>query len=141
MYWPGVTAAARDRAGTEAEPAPGERAAGVNPAAPITPVPPPRGPRGGTLTRAGAARVPELRPMPHLLPCREDPELFFAEAPADVETAKAMCGHCPTRAGCLAGALQRQEPWGVWGGELVLRGEVVPRKRPRGRPRKTEVAA
>ena len=34
------------------------------------------------------------------------------------------------------GALERREPWGVWGGELLLRGIVVPRKRPRGRPRK-----
>nr|MDQ3359634.1 WhiB family transcriptional regulator [Actinomycetota bacterium] len=30
---------------------------------------------------------------------------------------------------------------GVWGGQLVLQGTVVPRKRPRGRPRKNPVAA
>ncbi|HEX6577357.1 MAG TPA: WhiB family transcriptional regulator, partial [Jiangellaceae bacterium] len=35
----------------------------------------------------------------------------------------------------------RREPWGVWGGELFISGVVVARKRPRGRPRKTEVAA
>jgi WhiB family transcriptional regulator, redox-sensing transcriptional regulator len=29
----------------------------------------------------------------------------------------------------------------VWGGEVFLRGEIVPFKRPRGRPRKTTVAA
>ena len=58
-----------------------------------------------------------------------------------VETAKAMCRGCAVRLACLAGALERQEPWGVWGGELFLRGTVVPRKRPRGRPRKTDVAA
>jgi WhiB family transcriptional regulator, redox-sensing transcriptional regulator len=75
------------------------------------------------------------------LPCREDPELFFAEAPADVEYAKALCRGCPVRIACFAGAVERREPWGVWGGELFLRGEVVPRKRPRGRPRKDEVAA
>ena len=40
-----------------------------------------------------------------------------------------------------AGALERREPWGVWGGELFLQGVVIPRKRPRGRPRKNEVAA
>ena len=28
----------------------------------------------------------------------------------------------------------------MWGGELVERGVVVPRKRPMGRPRKAEVA-
>jgi len=75
------------------------------------------------------------------LPCTEDPELFFAESPQDVETAKAMCRECRARIACLTGALERREPWGVWGGELLLRGAIVPRKRPRGRPRKTEVAA
>lgn len=75
------------------------------------------------------------------LPCRSDPDLFFAESPEDVESAKALCRGCPARLACLAGATRRREPWGVWGGELFLRGEIVPRKRPRGRPRKTEVAA
>ena len=75
------------------------------------------------------------------LPCADDPELFFAESPDDVETAKALCRECPARIACLAGALERLEPWGVWGGELFLRGSIVPRKRPRGRPRKTDVAA
>ena len=75
------------------------------------------------------------------LPCTEDPELFFAESPEDVETAKALCVGCAARMACLAGAMERREPWGVWGGELFLRGQIVPRKRPRGRPRKTEVAA
>lgn len=74
-------------------------------------------------------------------PCREDPDLFFAESPDDVEFAKELCRGCPARIACLAGAIQRREPWGVWGGELFLRGEIVPRKRPRGRPRKSEVAA
>jgi len=73
------------------------------------------------------------------LPCRsEDPELYFAESPSDVELAKAICQACPVRAECLAGALERREPWGVWGGELFLSGVVIPRKRPRGRPRKNE---
>ena len=74
------------------------------------------------------------------LPCRRnDPELFFAESPVDVETAKALCVDCPIRTECLAGALDRREPWGVWGGELFIAGVVVARKRPRGRPRKHPV--
>ncbi len=74
--------------------------------------------------------------------CRQDPDLFFAEAPADVEAAKAVCHDCPVREQCLADALERREPWGVWGGELLVSGKVVPRKRPRGRPRKNpEVVA
>ena len=75
-----------------------------------------------------------------VLPCwTEDPDLFFAESPADVETAKALCVSCPLRARCLSEALARREPWGVWGGELVVSGVVVPRKRPRGRPRKNDL--
>jgi WhiB family redox-sensing transcriptional regulator len=75
------------------------------------------------------------------LPCRSnDAELWFAESPADVELAKGLCRECPVRAECLAGALERREPWGVWGGELFLQGVVIPRKRPRGRPRKNEAA-
>jgi WhiB family transcriptional regulator, redox-sensing transcriptional regulator len=75
------------------------------------------------------------------LPCRvQDPELWFAETPAELELAKSYCLDCPVRAACLAGAIDRREPWGVWGGEIFERGVVIPRKRPRGRPRK-EVAA
>jgi WhiB family redox-sensing transcriptional regulator len=77
-----------------------------------------------------------------LIPCREhDAELWFAEAEAEVEAAKALCRECPIREGCLAGALSRQEPWGVWGGEVFIGGVAVPRKRGRGRPRKDESSA
>ncbi|MFE6985542.1 WhiB family transcriptional regulator [Streptomyces griseus] len=76
------------------------------------------------------------------VPCRSyDPEVFFAESPADVEYAKSLCRTCPLVEACLAGAKDRREPWGVWGGELFVQGVVVARKRPRGRPRKTPVAA
>jgi WhiB family transcriptional regulator, redox-sensing transcriptional regulator len=74
------------------------------------------------------------------LPCTGNPDLFFAEAPADLEEAKALCRGCRARINCLQGALDRREHWGVWGGELLLQGMIVPRKRPRGRPRKTDPA-
>ena len=31
------------------------------------------------------------------LPCLGDPDLFFAERPADLEQAKALCVDCPIR--------------------------------------------
>jgi WhiB family transcriptional regulator, redox-sensing transcriptional regulator len=71
------------------------------------------------------------------LPCwAHDPDLFFAELPHEVEVAKSVCARCPLRDECLSGALARREPYGVWGGQLVILGAVVARKRPRGRPRK-----
>ena len=119
MYGPGTAAVAADTAGFEAVSAPES----VRPG----------------LTEVTRAVVPTARSTQ--LPCTDDPELFFAESPEDVESAKALCVGCAARMACLAGARERREPWGVWGGELFLRGQVVPRKRPRGRPRKTEVAA
>ncbi len=79
--------------------------------------------------------------MAAVIPCRKDPDLWFAESPPDVELAKSLCRECPVRLECLAGALDRREPWGVWGGELFVAGAVVAHKRPRGRPRKSRVAA
>ena len=91
--------------------------------------------------REASASVPDTTGLSLDLPCTEDPELFFAESPQDVEQAKALCRGCRARLACLAGALERREPWGVWGGELLLRGAVIPTKRARGRPRKDSIAA
>ena len=71
------------------------------------------------------------------LPCLEnDADLWFAQEPGAVETAKALCRGCRVRRSCLATALERAEVHGVWGGELVIDGVVVPYKRGPGRPRK-----
>lgn len=79
------------------------------------------------------------RIMDSLLPCRtNDPELWFAEHTGEIERAKALCRECPLQNGCFTGALERREPWGVWGGEVFVDGAVVARKRGRGRPRKSE---
>lgn len=71
------------------------------------------------------------------VPCQVgDADLWFAEKPVDLARAKALCAGCPIRRECLAAALQRQEPWGVWGGEIIESGKIIAGKRPRGRPRK-----
>jgi WhiB family transcriptional regulator, redox-sensing transcriptional regulator len=76
------------------------------------------------------------------LPCHTaDPELYFSEDELQVAEAKSLCGGCPVRAQCLEGALSRQEPAGVWGGELFEDGRIIAKKRKAGRPSLQEVAA
>ena len=73
-----------------------------------------------------------------ILTIREDPtnleaacrdpgllDVFFSEAPGKIAHAKSICAECPIREWCLEGALERSEPCGVWGGELVRNGHVV----------------
>jgi hypothetical protein len=62
--------------------------------------------------------------------------LFFSDELLDIARAKAICARCTLRAECLDGALERAEPWGVWGGELIENGQLVVNTRPRGRPPK-----
>ena len=67
-----------------------------------------------------------------MLPCHVgDPDLWFADSPAALERAKALCADCPIRRECLAAALKRAEPWGVRGGEIFDRGSLVSSNRPR----------
>jgi WhiB family redox-sensing transcriptional regulator len=76
------------------------------------------------------------------LPCHTaDPELYFSEDEMQVLEAKSLCGGCPVRTQCLEGALSRQEPAGVWGGELFEDGRIIAKKRKAGRPSLKEVAA
>ena len=62
--------------------------------------------------------------------------LFFSDEEIELARAKAICGRCGLRERCLDGAVERQEPYGVWGGKLVLDGVPVEMKRGRGRPPK-----
>jgi WhiB family redox-sensing transcriptional regulator len=62
--------------------------------------------------------------------------LFFSDDLVDIGRAKAICTKCALRDNCLADAVHREEPWGVWGGELLLNGRIVTSKRACGRPPK-----
>ncbi len=75
------------------------------------------------------------------LPCQTAEADWFAEHGHVLERAKAACGPCPLREACLRAALDRREPWGVWGGQILVDGVVVTAKRGRGRPRKHLVPA
>jgi WhiB family redox-sensing transcriptional regulator len=68
------------------------------------------------------------------LPCSDNVALWFSDQPADLELAKASCQTCPLLRPCLAGAVERAEPAGVWGGEIFEKGRIIAFKRPRGHP-------
>ncbi|TPW11368.1 MAG: putative WhiB family transcriptional regulator, partial [Acidimicrobiaceae bacterium] len=48
--------------------------------------------------------------------------LFFSDDVLSIARAKAICSKCKLAPSCLDGALDRAEPWGVWGGELIDSG-------------------
>lgn len=64
--------------------------------------------------------------------------LFFSEQLDDIARAKAICALCPVMEPCLQGAIDRREPWGVWGGQLFFNGKILAFKRKRGRPPKNQ---
>ncbi len=63
-------------------------------------------------------------------------DVFFSEELQDIARAKQICAGCEAIAPCLEGAIERREPWGVWGGQLFLNGRILATKRRRGRPPK-----
>ena len=76
----------------------------------------------------------QARALDELLPCRrQNARLWFSDLPAELRLAKAYCQPCPLRHVCLAGAVERHEPHGVWGGEIFARGAIIAEKRPPGR--------
>lgn len=84
----------------------------------------------------------QARALADPLPChRENPQLWFSDLPADLQLAKAYCQPCPMLRACLAGAVERGEPHGVWGGEIFARGAIIAEKRARGRPPRRAGAA
>lgn len=70
------------------------------------------------------------------LPCQTTKaDLWFAETPREQQQAKHLCGGCRIRRQCLAGALHRREPCGIWGGEIFYKGTIVAEQPTRGRRR------
>jgi len=82
----------------------------------------------------------QARALDEPLPCHcENPQLWFSDQPAELQLAKEYCQPCAMRRVCLAGAVERQEPHGVWGGEIFNRGVIITEKRSRGRPSRAGV--
>lgn len=76
--------------------------------------------------------------------CRDETgsltELFFSDQIPDIIWAKEICSSCVLIDACLEGAIERREPWGVWGGQLFHNGRILAQKRKRGRPPKNRPA-
>lgn len=79
----------------------------------------------------------DLHPEAESPPCvGGQADKFFSDVPHEMEYAKKLCISCRQQIPCLTGALDRREPWGVWGGEILQAGVVIAHKRGPGRPRK-----
>ena len=93
---------------------------------------------------AAAGRLPAVAPRTSVdveieqhARCRDQrgslTHLFFSDDLIELARARAICSICPVRTACLARALEREEPYGVWGGEVLISGHVA-EKRAHGRP-------
>lgn len=83
----------------------------------------------------------ELVPAFTDTPCVGHIDLYFPPSSlhwsarnAAVDQAKALCRTCAHAVECLEFALKRAEPDGVWGGELLREGRVIPGYPKPGRP-------
>lgn len=89
--------------------------------------------RSGDVGSAGVGELPPAR-------CADGngtlSHLFFSDDEIEIARATAICGPCGRRIACLAGAIERREPYGVWGGTLLIDGVPVAGKPRRGRPPK-----
>lgn len=63
-----------------------------------------------------AAHPADLRWQDAALCPEADPEEWYPEKGGSVLKAKAVCRRCPVREPCLGDALDRADPYGIWGG-------------------------
>jgi Transcription factor WhiB len=47
-----------------------------------------------------------------------DTDTWFSTRVEDVAACQRICAGCPLRERCLAGAIARDEQWGIWGGRV-----------------------
>lgn len=71
-------------------------------------------------------------------PCQEAPDAWFPDTQVDLEIAQSGCKACLAKTDCFAGAKERREPAGVWGGVLFVGGR--PGRLP-GRPKREAAPA
>lgn len=64
-------------------------------------------------------------------PCQSDPELWVSDLAASRREAARLCRPCPNIADCLAGALERREKFGVWGGKDFSHATTRPKFPPK----------
>src|SRR5260370_27450028 len=95
MYRPGSAAVMDDQAAVEADVV---RVTAISRSVPVAVVVTPTVVKPTVVKPTGRTGVVKGR----ALPCANDPDLFFAESPVDVELAKSLCGGCPARAQGLA---------------------------------------
>ncbi|MEO9222340.1 MAG: WhiB family transcriptional regulator [Mycobacteriaceae bacterium] len=62
--------------------------------------------------------------------CREVPPDQLFVPGADQRAATAICRHCPVQLQCLADALDRRVPFGVWGGVTERERRALLKSRP-----------
>lgn len=63
-------------------------------------------------------------------PCQSDPEMWVADIAASRREAERLCRPCPNIADCLAGAIERRERFGVWGGRDFSHATTRPKLPP-----------
>lgn len=61
------------------------------------------------------------------LSCQENPDLWFSNDFTEIQTAKNICNTCPLKDRCYQLAVDNNEQYGVWGGELF---SEPPREKP-----------
>jgi len=87
----------------------------------------------GPVLRLVPAADPRVVTWRDLASCAEaDPDAFFPEKGGSTRKARQVCAACPVAAQCLDYALEREEPFGIWGGmtasqrrQLLRRGRAA----------------